>query len=87
MSAQIIDGKIVATAIKEALRPRIETLKKSGVTPGLAAVLVGDNPASETYVSSKGKACLSLGMYSEMIRKPKEMTQSDLVALVTKSER
>lgn len=82
MTAQIIDGKQVAAAIKEALRPRIEYLKARGITPGLATVLVGDNPSSLSYVTSKAKSCLELGMYSEVITKPADMLQSELLSLV-----
>jgi len=78
----IIDGKVVAKSIKDALVPRIEALKKKEVTPGLAAVLVGNDPASETYVNSKAKACEKLGMYSEVIRKPGTFTQAELVEIV-----
>ncbi len=82
MSAQIIDGKIVAAAIKESLKPRIEALRVKGVVPGLAAVLVGDDPASATYVSSKAKACDELGMYSEVIRQPKELMPEALESII-----
>ena len=69
-AAIIIDGKEVAKSIRQGLRPRIAKLKENEIVPGLAAVLVGDNPASQTYVNSKAKACDKLGMYSEVIRKP-----------------
>jgi methylenetetrahydrofolate dehydrogenase (NADP+)/methenyltetrahydrofolate cyclohydrolase len=82
MTAQIIDGKIVATAIKESLKPRIEALKARGIVPGLAAVLVGDDPASATYVNSKAKACEELGMYSEVIRQPKELIEDALASII-----
>lgn len=82
MSAQIIDGKIVAEAVKESLRPRIAALKLAGIVPGLAAVLVGDDPASNTYVTGKAKMCAELGMYSEVIRKPSDLAQTELVSLV-----
>jgi methylenetetrahydrofolate dehydrogenase (NADP+) / methenyltetrahydrofolate cyclohydrolase len=82
MSAQIIDGKIVSEAVKESLRPRIAALKQAGITPGLAAVLVGDDPASITYVNGKAKMCAELGMYSEVIKKPSDLPQADLVTLV-----
>jgi methylenetetrahydrofolate dehydrogenase (NADP+) / methenyltetrahydrofolate cyclohydrolase len=82
MSAQIIDGKIVAESVKETLRPRIAVLKQAGVVPGLAAVLVGDDPASNTYVTGKAKMCAELGMYSEVIRKPGDLAQTELVSLV-----
>ncbi len=87
MSARIIDGKLVASAIKESLRPRIEKLKARGITPGLATVLVGNDPSSLSYVTSKAKACLDLGMYSESIQKPAELTQTELVSLVQRLNR
>ena len=69
MEAQIIEGKPVAKSIRKALKPRIAALKEAGITPGLATVLVGEDPASATYVNSKAKACLKLGIYSEVIKK------------------
>ena len=82
MSAQLIDGKAVAKHIKKSLKPRIASLKESGVTPGLAAVLIGDDPASATYVRSKAKACEKLGLYSEIIKHDSSINQKDLVGLV-----
>jgi len=82
MSAQIVDGKLVAGEIKAKVKSRVESLQARGVTPGLAAVLVGDDPASATYVSSKAKACEQLGIYSEVIRRPATTTQADLVEIV-----
>ncbi len=78
----IIDGKVVAQAIRDGLVSRISSLKQKGVTPGLAAVLVGNDPASETYVASKAKACEKLGMFSEVIRKPASFSQNDLIKLI-----
>lgn len=60
----------------------IAQLKERGVTPGLAAVLVGENPASATYVRMKGKACDEVGLYHETITRPADMTEADLLALV-----
>ncbi len=82
MAAQLIDGKEVAKAIRTGLKSRIEALKERGVTPGLATVLVGDDPASESYVSSKAKACDKLGMYSEVIRKDASIPQKELEQIV-----
>lgn len=82
MSGQIIDGKLVSKKIRKSLKVRIENLKAKGITPGLAAVLVGDDPASATYVRSKGKACEKLGIYSEIILKDASLTQAELIALV-----
>src|SRR6266702_1329886 len=64
------------------LEGEIRTLRARGVTPGLAAVLVGDNPASATYVRMKGKACDAAGLYHETIRLPQDTTEGDLLALV-----
>ncbi|MBU8932738.1 MAG: bifunctional methylenetetrahydrofolate dehydrogenase/methenyltetrahydrofolate cyclohydrolase FolD [candidate division Zixibacteria bacterium] len=82
MSAQLIDGKEVARLTRKTLKARIAALKEVGITPGLAAVLVGDDPASATYVRSKERACEKLGMYSEVIRKPANLQQDELVAIV-----
>src|SRR5437870_13881050 len=64
------------------LQGEIRELKAKGVTPGLAAVLVGENPASATYVRMKGKACDEAGLYHETIRLPRETTEAELLALV-----
>ncbi len=83
MSAKLIDGKEVAASVFAQLTPRIERLKEKGVTPGLAAVLVGDDPASATYVRSKMKMCKKLGLYSEVVKKPATLSQAELVEIVT----
>jgi methylenetetrahydrofolate dehydrogenase (NADP+)/methenyltetrahydrofolate cyclohydrolase len=82
MSAELIHGKEVAAGILSGLKPRIEALKKKGVTPGLAAVLVGEDPASVTYVNSKITACRKLDLHSEVIRKPHTISQNELVKIV-----
>lgn len=82
MGAQLIDGKEVAKRIRKSLKPRIAALAERGVVPGLAAVLVGENPASVTYVNSKAKACDKLGLYSEVIREPGTLSQADLIGIV-----
>jgi len=64
MSAQIIDGKKVSADIKETLKKEISDLKARGINPCLAVVLVGENPASQKYVSSKEKTCAELGIAS-----------------------
>jgi len=76
VSATVIDGKAMAEVLKEALRPRIEALATRNVVPGLVAVLVGQNPASQIYVKAKAKACEELGMHSEIVELP-EMTAED----------
>ncbi|HEV8690325.1 MAG TPA: bifunctional methylenetetrahydrofolate dehydrogenase/methenyltetrahydrofolate cyclohydrolase FolD [Ideonella sp.] len=81
-SATLIDGTAVAKAMRAELAAEIEALKGRGVTPGLAAVLVGDNPASQVYVRMKGKACDEAGLYHETIKLRKETTEGDLLALI-----
>ncbi|HEU5261139.1 MAG TPA: bifunctional 5,10-methylenetetrahydrofolate dehydrogenase/5,10-methenyltetrahydrofolate cyclohydrolase [Gemmatimonadales bacterium] len=78
----MIDGVAVGARMRAELHAEIRALKARGVTPGLAAVLVGDNPASATYVRMKGKACDEAGLYHETIRLPSETTESELLALV-----
>jgi methylenetetrahydrofolate dehydrogenase (NADP+) / methenyltetrahydrofolate cyclohydrolase len=82
MSAQIIDGNSVAKLIKEELKREVEELARRGIVPGLAAVLVGDDPASEIYVSSKAKNCKKLGIYSEVIKRPASTSQQELFDLI-----
>jgi methylenetetrahydrofolate dehydrogenase (NADP+)/methenyltetrahydrofolate cyclohydrolase len=82
MSASIIDGKKIAAEIKTEIKIQIEQLKSNGVVPGLAAVLVGDNPASHQYVNMKEKACQELGIYSEKIIKPANISQAELFELI-----
>jgi methylenetetrahydrofolate dehydrogenase (NADP+)/methenyltetrahydrofolate cyclohydrolase len=82
MTATIIDGKKIADDIKSELKENIAALKSRGVVPGLAAVLVGDNPASQTYVNSKAKACEKIGIYSEVIRRPADINQKELEEIV-----
>jgi methylenetetrahydrofolate dehydrogenase (NADP+)/methenyltetrahydrofolate cyclohydrolase len=83
VSAQLINGKEVAASVLSELKPRIEALKKRGVVPGLAAVLVGDDPASATYVNSKVKACKKLELSSEVVKRPQTLSQEELVEIVT----
>ncbi|MBN4056878.1 bifunctional methylenetetrahydrofolate dehydrogenase/methenyltetrahydrofolate cyclohydrolase FolD [bacterium AH-315-J21] len=82
MMAQIIDGKQCAAEIRSSVASRVMALGAKGVTPGLAAVLIGDDPASRTYVRAKEKACAEVGIYSEIIRKEESCTQSELLSLV-----
>lgn len=82
MSAILIDGKKISADIKAEIQQEVLTLKARGITPGLAAVLVGDNPASHQYVTMKAKACQELGIYSEKIVKPADYPQSELLKLI-----
>ncbi len=82
MPARIISGKDIATEMRAELEPQVGELKQRGVTPGLAVVLVGDDPASQVYVRMKGKACEKLGMHSETIILPEATTEDELLATV-----
>lgn len=82
MSAQLILGKEISESIYSELRDRIESLKVGGVTPGLAVVLVGEDPASQVYVRMKGKKCEELGMHSVTIVMPEDTTEAELLAKV-----
>ncbi len=82
MTATIIDGQLIAEQIRGELRERIARLKERGITPGLAVVLVGDDPASVVYVRNKGKAAQALGIDSETFHRPAETTQGELDELI-----
>jgi methylenetetrahydrofolate dehydrogenase (NADP+) / methenyltetrahydrofolate cyclohydrolase len=78
----LIDGKAIAERINEQTRQRVERLKEHGITPGLAVVLVGDNPASIAYVRNKDRTSQKLGFFSRKIELPTETSQSDLLKIV-----
>lgn len=82
MAAQIIDGKQIATEIRRELKARCEALAGRGVRPGLAVVLVGENPASQIYVRNKKRACEKVGIRSFEHLMPEETTQAELDAKV-----
>ncbi len=82
MTPTLIDGKKVAADVRARLVKEIEELKAAGHTPGLAVVLVGEDPASQVYVGSKVKACAELGIYSQKWALPAETTQEELVQLI-----
>lgn len=83
MSARIIDGKKIAAGIREEIREQVlELQRKTGKVPGLAAVLVGDDPASASYVRSKTKACQEAGIFSRQLTPPGDILQADLLALI-----
>lgn len=81
-SPHIIDGKQIAAAVLEECRTETQTLKTKGITPGLAVVLVGEDPASQVYVGSKVKTCADLGFYSRKIELPRTTTQKELIQVV-----
>lgn len=81
--ATIIDGKLVTAKIREEIKNESTAFeKKTGVKPGLAVIIVGDDPASQVYVRNKGKACEEVGFYSEIHRLPAETTEEELLGLV-----
>jgi methylenetetrahydrofolate dehydrogenase (NADP+)/methenyltetrahydrofolate cyclohydrolase len=82
LTATILDGNKIRDEIQSELLQQIAGLKRVGVTPGLAAVLVGENPASQIYVRSKVKTCEALGLYSERIVRSKDATTEELLELV-----
>src|SRR4030042_2418837 len=82
MAARIIDGKQVAAQIRAELKDEITRLKERGIVPGLAVILVGDDPASVSYVTGKERACEEIGIYSNDNRLPGETSQSELMALI-----
>lgn len=79
-----IDGKAVSAKVREEVAKEVAALKEQGVCPGLAVVIVGDDPASRIYVNNKKKACQATGIYSEEYALPTETTQQELLALVDK---
>lgn len=78
MAAQLLDGKTMSNELREKLALRVENLKARGVTPGLAVILVGEDPASQIYVKNKGLGCAQVGMHSVTIRLPETTTQQEL---------
>ncbi len=82
METQIIDGKEVSAKVREGLKSEIAALTAQGHQPGLAVVLVGEDPASQVYVASKVKACAELGMFSQKFALPADTSQDDLVKLI-----
>ncbi len=82
--AQLINGKEIAAKCRENIAKECEELKKDGVHPGLAVILVGENPASQVYVRNKKKACEEVGFYSESYELPEETTEKELLDLIDK---
>nr|MBP8305310.1 bifunctional 5,10-methylene-tetrahydrofolate dehydrogenase/5,10-methylene-tetrahydrofolate cyclohydrolase [Phycisphaerae bacterium] len=80
--AQILDGKQVAAQMRAELKLEIDRLKGRGVVPGLGVILVGDDPASVSYVTGKKRACEEIGIYSEDRRLPGHTSQEELAALI-----
>ena len=80
--AKILDGKAVSAHVREQVKAEVEALAKQGVPVGLAVIIVGDDPASRTYVNNKKKACAAAGIRSEEYALPADTTQEELLALV-----
>ena len=82
MSAEVISGKDMATSIRQEIKERIASLKESGLTPGLAVVLVGEDPASQAYVGMKNKDATEVGIHSRQITLPEETSEEELLGVV-----
>lgn len=80
--AKIIDGKAISAAVRSDVAAEVVSLKERGIVPGLAVIIVGNNPASRVYVNNKKKACAEAGIYSEEFALPEDTTQEELLALV-----
>jgi methylenetetrahydrofolate dehydrogenase (NADP+)/methenyltetrahydrofolate cyclohydrolase len=87
MTATLIDGVAVSKAIRAQWQQRVEALKARGVTPGLAVILVGENPASQVYVRHKVKACGEVGLYSEVHQFPASVPQETVLAKIEELNR
>ena len=79
MEKLVLDGVVVANAIKTDVKQRVDRLKENGVVPCLATILVGNDPSSETYVRMKGETCKKVGMESVRIHLPEETTTEQLI--------
>jgi methylenetetrahydrofolate dehydrogenase (NADP+)/methenyltetrahydrofolate cyclohydrolase len=82
MTASILDGAAIARQVFTDLAPRLAALEKRGVTPGLATVVVGDNPASRVYVRNKAKACQETGLHAEVHSLPEDCSESEVLERV-----
>lgn len=80
--ANIIDGKLVSKKVKQEVADEVVILKEKGITPGLAVIIVGDDPASRVYVNNKKKACAEVGFYSEEYALPAETSMEELLELI-----
>ena len=81
MTAKIIDGNAVARYVRDQWKKRVDALKDAGITPGLAVLIVGENPASRVYVRNKVKACAEVGLHSETHAFPATATEAQVIAL------
>ena len=84
MTAQIIDGKQIAADMRAELKDEVAKLKEQGIVPGLGVILVGEDPASQSYVTAKERACENIGIYSDDNRLPADTSQKELITMVEK---
>ncbi len=82
MSARILDGQKIAAEMRDDIRKQVAAMKQRGITPGLGVILVGDDPASKSYVTAKEKACEEAGIFSDDNRLPADTSLDDLLGLV-----
>jgi methylenetetrahydrofolate dehydrogenase (NADP+)/methenyltetrahydrofolate cyclohydrolase len=82
MAAQVLDGNQISKEIKEELKKEVAEITAKGIQPGLAVVLIGEDPASKVYVGRKAKGCEEIGVYSEVHRLPEDTKEEDLLALI-----
>ena len=83
METKLIDGKAISKAVRSEVAKEVQTIfEQDGIKPKLAVVLVGEDPASQTYVKSKEKACAQTGMESESYRLPESTTEEELINLI-----
>lgn len=85
--AKIINGKEISAAVKQRIAAEVAQLTEQGTRPGLAVIIVGNDPASKVYVGSKERTCIELGMYSEKYELPENTTEEELLALVERLNR
>ncbi|MCK0472550.1 bifunctional methylenetetrahydrofolate dehydrogenase/methenyltetrahydrofolate cyclohydrolase FolD [Halalkalibacter sp. APA_J-10(15)] len=79
MTAQLLNGKELAAKKREKMKEKVKGLVEQNVTPGLAVILIGENPASQTYVRAKQKACADVGIYSRLIERPESISEIELL--------
>jgi methylenetetrahydrofolate dehydrogenase (NADP+)/methenyltetrahydrofolate cyclohydrolase len=84
MAAKIIDGRQIAAGMRVELKAEVEKLKQKGVVPGLGVILVGEDPASQSYITAKERACEEIGIYSDDNRLPADASQWDMIGLINR---
>ncbi len=85
MAAKLLDGAAMALEVEKELKQRVDALREKNVVPGLCVILVGNDPASQTYVANKEKACARLGIHSQTLRMGEETTQAELEASIERA--